>query len=50
MYIFFNSVRCEKSKKPPLISTSVMRKVCFGMPNVKVKVEGQMFKLTLSEA
>ena len=31
-----------------LTSTSVMQKVCFDMP--KVTVEGQMFKLTLSEA
>ena len=33
-----------------LTSTSVMRKVCFNMPKVKVTVEDQMFKLTLYRA
>ena len=31
-----------------LTSTSIMQRVCFGMSNVKVRVKGQMFKVTLS--
>ena len=33
-----------------LTSTNVMQKDCFDTPKVKVTVEGQLFKLTLSGA
>ena len=47
---FFNEYQNNLTHVFSLTSTSAMLKVCFDTPKVKVTVEGQMFKLTLSVA
>ena len=45
---FINGFQNDFSHLFSLTITSVMRKVCFDTPKVKVTVEGQIFELTLS--